>query len=143
LLRSSQPGTWAITDIGYAAEPDFGSGFTGSFADGLSKRFYSAVTRVECNENIPSGVWHQQLPGMKNSSHVCRMPGSSGKLRKEARDKCLQLTRRPVPQLWYAPINRSVTAKASVFVMCRESRSPYLWDRRNYGVCGGSDRDRL
>jgi DNA-binding NarL/FixJ family response regulator len=49
----------------------------------------------------------------------------------------------PVPLLWYAPVNRSVTAKTSVFVMWREGRSPYFWDRRNYGVCGGGDRDRL
>src|SRR6201993_2191583 len=38
--------------IGYAAKPDFGSGFTGSFTDGFSKRFYGAVTGVKRNENV-------------------------------------------------------------------------------------------
>src|SRR5262249_14603217 len=32
-------------NIGDAAEPDFGSGFPGSFTDGLSKRFNGTVTR--------------------------------------------------------------------------------------------------
>jgi len=46
----------------HAAKPDFGSGFTGSFTDGFSKRFYGAVTRVKRNENVCFGVWHRQLP---------------------------------------------------------------------------------
>jgi hypothetical protein len=47
--------------IGYAAKSDFGSGFTGSFTDGFSKRFYGAVTRVKRNENVCLRGWHQQL----------------------------------------------------------------------------------
>jgi hypothetical protein len=47
--------------IGYAAKPDFGSGFTGSFTDGFSKRFYGAVTRVKRNENVCFRGWHRQL----------------------------------------------------------------------------------
>src|SRR5260370_22449773 len=44
--------------IEYAAKPDFGSGFTGSFTDGFSKRFYGAVTRVKRNENACFSLRH-------------------------------------------------------------------------------------
>src|SRR5579863_8504319 len=47
--------------IGYAAKPDFGSGFTGSFTDSFSKLFYGAVTRVKRNENVCFRGWHTQL----------------------------------------------------------------------------------
>src|SRR5215469_10529031 len=65
LLRSSQPGTLAITagenEIGHAAKPDIGSGLTGSFTDGFSKSFYGTVTRVKHNEDVWFSVWHRKL----------------------------------------------------------------------------------
>src|SRR6516162_7441372 len=61
LLRSSQPGTLAITfdeTRSGTAKSDFGSGFSGSFTDSFSKRFHGAVTRVKRNENVWFRLWH-------------------------------------------------------------------------------------
>src|SRR5215831_18648181 len=48
-------------DIGYPAEPDFGTRFTRSFTDGFGKRFHGAVAGVKRNENVGFRVWHRQF----------------------------------------------------------------------------------
>src|ERR1700758_2752593 len=46
-------------DIRNPAEADLSPSLTGSFTDGLSKRFDGAVTRVKHHQDFCVGLWHR------------------------------------------------------------------------------------